>query len=255
MLTRFKGFHTPELADLDLSIVVPAYNEEENVRVLAEEVLRALEGMEFEILFVDDGSRDRTVGILAEMAAVEPRLRVIRHRGNFGQSAALISGVRQARAPWIATLDGDGQNDPADIPRLFAATRDASQAPVCICGARLKRRDTYLKRVSSRVANGVRSRLLRDGIKDTGCGLKLFQREAFLDLPRFNHMHRFLPALFLRDGGSVLSVPVNHRPRLHGTSKYGLHNRLWVGLVDLLGVLWLQRRGLQQELYQEEYPS
>jgi dolichol-phosphate mannosyltransferase len=142
----------------------------------------------------------------------------------------------------VATLDGDGQNDPADIMKLLSASRESSLPPVCVCGERRQRRDSWSKRFSSRVANRVRSNFLGDGIADTGCGLKLFQREAFLDLPRFDHMHRFLPALFIRDGGNVISVPVNHRPRHRGVSKYGLHNRLWVGLVDLLGVLWLLRR-------------
>ena len=240
---------------MDLSIVVPVYNEEENVHAVAEEILGALEGLDFELLFVDDGSRDRTVDSLTAIAAVEPRLRVIRHRSNCGQSAAVVTGVREARAPWIVTLDGDGQNDPADIVRLFAAARGVSPAPDCVCGVRLTHHDNYLKRFSFLVANGVRSRLLRDGITDTGCGLKLFSREAFFNVPRFNHMHRYLPALFLRDGGTVVSVPVNHRPRLHGRSKYGLYSRLWVGLVDMLGVFWLQRRGLQQEPFHEEYPS
>jgi dolichol-phosphate mannosyltransferase len=174
---------------------------------------------------------------------------VVRHQAPQGQSFAVATGVRAARGRWIATLDGDGQNDPADIPRLLAA-RDAAGAsaaspggPLLLAGYRKARSDSWLKRVSSRVANGVRGRLLGDSTPDTGCGLKLFEREAFLALPHFDHMHRFLPALFLRAGGSVISVEVGHRPRTRGRSHYGVMNRLWVGIVDIFGVLWLMKRG------------
>jgi dolichol-phosphate mannosyltransferase len=237
---------------MELSVVIPVFNEEENVLDLATEVLQALEGIDHEIIFVDDGSDDSTAIRLLKLTAAQPRARLICHRSNCGQSAAIVTGVQSARAPWVATLDGDGQNDPADIVRLLAASRDISPPPVCVCGERRQRRDSWSKRLSSWIANGVRSRLLGDRTADTGCGLKLFHREAFLDLPRFDHMHRFLPALFLRDGGKIVSVPVNHRPRRRGVSKYGLNNRLWVGLVDLLGVLWLQRRARQPEIHDME---
>jgi dolichol-phosphate mannosyltransferase len=238
---------------MDLSIVIPVYNEEQNVVGLAEEVLRALEGQGAEIIFVDDGSTDKTAEYLTQFQEFHPQVRLVRHKTNCGQSTALCTGVRFAAAPLVATLDGDGQNDPADIPRLVAQM-EAAAPPVCVCGTRQDRRDTLSKRLSSRIANGVRSRLLGDGVEDTGCGLKVFNREAFLELPQFDHMHRFLPALFLRNGGRVVSVPVNHRPRRHGLSKYGFHNRLWVGIVDLLGVLWLQRRICRAQIVEGDKP-
>ena len=227
---------------MELSIVIPVYNEVDNVSALSEEVHAALEGrLDFELLFVDDGSTDGTAEVLAALAAQSPRLRVLHHRGNAGQSAALLTGARAARAEWLATLDGDGQNDPADLLRLWALRDRAAPAALYI-GHRVNRNDSPLRRLSSRVANGVRSRLLGDGAPDTGCGIKLMRRELFLALPYFDHIHRFLPALVRREGGTVESVPVNHRPRLRGHSKYGVGNRLWVGIVDLLGVLWLLRR-------------
>ncbi len=237
---------------VDLSVVVPVLNEADNVDSLVEEIGEALEGdIAFEIVYVDDGSTDGTVERLTELQERLPpgRLRILRHRRNFGQSAALQTGVRAARAPWIVTLDGDGQNDPADIPKLLAV-RDAPDAPAdlqLISSLRLKRRDTWLRRISSRVANGVRQRLLHDRTSDSATGFKLVSRDAFLALPYFDHMHRFIPALIQRGGGRMLTAPVNHRPRRHGTSKYGLHNRLWVGIVDLLGVMWLQRRFVAPE--------
>ncbi|NBO74086.1 MAG: glycosyltransferase family 2 protein, partial [Gammaproteobacteria bacterium] len=173
-----------------------------------------------------------------------PQLRLLRHSFRSGQSAAVCSGVRHARAEWIATLDGDGQNDPADIPKLY----DSRFVAELVMGNRVQRRDTWLRHAQSRVANGVRGWLLGDGTPDTGCGIKVMQRAQFLELPRFDHMHRFLPALFLRAGARVVSVPVAHRPRARGTSKYGLFDRLWVGIVDIFGVMWLRRRfrpGLQ----------
>ena len=232
---------------VDLSVVVPVLNEADNVESLIEEIGQALDDrLAYEIVYVDDGSTDGTLERLTALQERLPagRLRVLRHSRNFGQSAALHTGVEAARAPWIATLDGDGQNDPADIPRLLAL-RDSAEAPAdlrLISSVRLKRRDTWIRRVSSRVANAVRQRLLQDRTADSGSGLKLFPRDAFLALPYFDHMHRFIPALILRGGGEMLTAPVNHRPRRHGESKYGLNNRLWVGIVDLLGVMWLQRR-------------
>lgn len=237
---------------MQLSVVVPVKNEQENIAPLVSEIRAALAGMMFEILYVDDGSDDDSWRVLQRLEADLPELRAIRHRNSCGQSTAVLTGVRQARACWIATLDGDGQNDPADIPKMLAElTREkqSRQKPlVCVCGYRRKRRDTWIKRCSSRIANGVRSALLQDDTPDTGCGLKVFSREVFLALPYFDHMHRFLPALFLRSGGAIISVEVKHRERTRGVSKYGLFNRLWVGIFDMCGVAWLQRRARIPEM-------
>jgi dolichol-phosphate mannosyltransferase len=228
---------------VEFSVVVPVCNEAENVEPLAREIDAALNSRSYEMIFIDDGSTDETAANLARLKSSLPALRVLSHSFRSGQSAAVASGVRAARAPWIATLDGDGQNDPADIPKLIAA-RDApvGRGVQLIMGNRTSRKDTPFRRLQSRIANGVRGGLLGDGTPDTGCGIKLFSREVFLDLPRFDHMHRFLPALFQRQGARVISVPVNHRPRMRGTSKYGMFNRLWVGIVDIAGVMWLRRR-------------
>lgn len=228
-----------------LSVVIPVHNEAESIGALIGEVRAALETcINHEIVVVDDGSGDATWAAVAAAAASNSRVRGLRHAQNCGQSAALLTGVLAARAPWIATLDGDAQNDPADIPRLWEHLRSAEQPrrPKLIAGHRQKRRDSLIRRLSSRIANGVRARALGDRTPDTGCGLKLIERETYLALPRFDHMHRFLPALVLRAGGGVESVAVHHRPRLHGHTHYGIGNRLWVGLVDMLGVMWLQRR-------------
>jgi dolichol-phosphate mannosyltransferase len=224
-----------------LSVVVPAYDESGNAQPLVEEIESVLEGrLHFEVVFVNDGSRDGTAAEIARLMDDRPWLRLATHDRNRGQSAAIWTGIVAARAPVIAVLDGDGQNDPSDIPVLFAALESSGAAMVT--GERRRRRDAWIRRLSSRIANGVRSSLLRDGIRDTGCGLKVFRRRDFLELPRFDHMHRFLPALFQQQGSEVRSMPVNHRPRRHGTSKYGIGNRLWVGLFDLAGVMWLARR-------------
>jgi dolichol-phosphate mannosyltransferase len=171
-------------------------------------------------------------------------LRIVRHLKNSGQSTAIRTGVQYASSAWIATLDGDGQNDPADIPNLYneLINNQAADPWLVVAGYRKKRKDTWLKRMSSKYANGIRDRLLRDGTPDTGCGLKVFARDSFLALPYFDHMHRYIPALFQRQGGRVVSIEVNHRHRTRGVSKYGFHNRLWVGIVDILGVRWLQNR-------------
>lgn len=230
---------------MKLSVVVPVKNEQENIIPLLEEIHAALEGKhEFEVIYVNDGSTDATPRILREAMARFPRLRVFEHVASCGQSTAVMTAVRNARGEWIATLDGDGQNDPADIPAMLAAAQAPNQPAnlQCIAGWRTQRKDTWIKKISSRIANGVRSRLLRDATPDTGCGLKLIPRTVYLQLPFFNHMHRFLPALIQRNGGATISVPVNHRPRVRGVSNYGLHNRLWVGIVDIFGVAWLQRR-------------
>ena len=223
-----------------ISVVVPVRNEAPNIAPLIAEIRAALAAIPHEILYVDDGSTDETPARLREEAARGP-VRILRHRQGCGQSAAIVTGVRAAAGHWIATLDGDGQNDPADIPALFARAQ-AEPGLVLIAGHRTTRRDSATKRLTSRIANTVRATLLGDATPDTGCGLKMFTRAAFLELPAFDHMHRYLPALFIRAGGRVVSVPVNHRPRLRGASKYGTWDRLWVGLVDLLGVIWLQHR-------------
>jgi dolichol-phosphate mannosyltransferase len=229
-----------------LSVVVPAFDEADSLVELLEEIGKVLASIpSYEILVVDDGSRDAT---LARLRAVQARghlpLRILRHRRNLGQSAALRTGIAAARAEWVATLDGDGQNDPADIPRLLAARdRDPGREELrLVCGHRRQRRDSWSRWAASRIANGVRSRVLGDGTPDTGCGLKLIHRPTYLELPFFDHQHRFLPALVGQVGGRVISVEVDHRPRTRGRSKYGVNDRLWVGLVDLGGVLWLGRR-------------
>jgi dolichol-phosphate mannosyltransferase len=227
-----------------ISVVVPVCNEAENVEPLAREIDAALGHLPYEMIFVDDGSTDETASILRRLKTQLPALRVLRHSFRSGQSAAVASGVRAARAPWVATLDGDGQNDPADIPKLMAARDDPANAGVQLFMGNRKasRKDTAFRKLQSSVANGVRSSLLGDGTPDTGCGIKLFERAVFVELPRFDHMHRFLPALFMRQGARVISVPVSHRPRTRGTSKYGMLNRLWVGIIDIGGVMWLRRR-------------
>ena len=236
-----------------LTVVVPVHNETENLAPLIGEIRAALaSGPAFEIVYVDDGSTDETLAKLIEIANETPELRVLRHVNCCGQSAAIHTGVRNAHASLIATLDGDGQNDPADIPALVEKyNAEGGGERLMIAGLRAKRRDTAIRRLSSRVANGIRSSLLKDDTPDTGCGLKVFPRQAFLDFPRFDHMHRFMPALMIRLGGRVMSVPVNHRPRERGTSKYGVWNRLWVGIVDLFGVMWLQSRGSKPEVVEE----
>ncbi|MDZ4813363.1 MAG: glycosyltransferase family 2 protein [Pseudomonadota bacterium] len=227
----------------ELSVVVPVHNERGNIAPLINEICAALRGrITFEIVYVDDLSSDDTLLVLKDQQTSVPELRVLRHQSQSGQSTAVRNGVKAARGAWIATLDGDGQNDPADIPKLLDERDCAAENIRLFAGWRVKRNDDVIKRLSSRIANGVRSRLLRDATPDTGCGIKLFDRSAFLDLPYFDHMHRYLPALMQRAGFGTISVPVNHRPRIAGVSKYGMWNRLWVGISDLRGVAWLIRR-------------
>ncbi|GAA0599384.1 glycosyltransferase family 2 protein [Craurococcus roseus] len=239
-----------------VSVVVPVRNEAPNIAPLVAEIEAALAAIPHEIVYVDDGSTDGTPAALREAAEGLPEeggepLRRLRHRKSCGQSAAIATGVRAARGEWIATLDGDGQNDPADIPRLLRRAQAEGDA-VLVAGHRVTRRDTWVKRRTSLVANAVRARLLGDATPDTGCGLKVFPRALFLDLPRFDHMHRFLPALVLRAGGRVVSEPVNHRPRLRGRSNYGTLDRLAVSLFDVAGVAWLQRRASRPVLEPED---
>jgi dolichol-phosphate mannosyltransferase len=230
---------------LTLSVVVPVKDEAENVERLAREIAAAVaRDASVEIVFVDDGSADDTLPRLLRLKSELPALRVFRHTRNGGQSRALRTGVRAARAGMIVTLDGDGQNDPGDIARVLApfhADSGASRIGM-VSGIRKRRRDSLGKRLASRLANSFRRGLLEDGATDTGCGLKAFRRDAFLSLPYFDHMHRYLAALMLREGYEVRFVDVRHRPRLYGQSKYGVWDRFLVGVQDIFGVLWLKKR-------------
>lgn len=232
--------------------MIPFYNEQDNVEVLLSEIDTVLADLfVYEIIAVDDGSSDETAHVLQRLAARVAHLRIVQLPANCGQSTALANGIHAARAPLIVTLDGDGQNPPANIPQLLQAYHARPSRPCIVVGWRQKRRDNGFRRLSSRLANGLRRRVLDDRCADTGCGLKVFERDMFLSLPRFDHMHRFFPALFRRAGGEIVNVPVAHRPRLSGQSKYGVHNRLWTGLVDLAGVYWLLRRNcpIRRELH------
>ena len=234
-----------------ISVVVPARNEAGNIAPLVEEIVRALCAYApNEIIYVNDGSRDGTEAELQALMKVHRSLRQIKHAVSCGQSAAVRTGVIAARAPIVATLDGDGQNDPAFLPALVAAL-ERDPAVGLVAGQRVGRKATGFKRLQSRVANGAREAILRDGTRDTGCGLKAFRREVFVALPYFDALHRFLPALVRREGYKVAYVDVVDRPRLHGASNYGLWDRLWVGIVDLAGVWWLVRRRRRVPLVSE----
>ena len=229
---------------MNLSIVIPAHNEAGNIVALVDDIVLHLAPLApFEIIVVDDGSTDTTFAELAEARARLPMLRVIRHDRVGGQSAAVHSGVLAARAPVVCTLDGDGQNPAEELPKLAAPIlQDAAGKIGLVAGQRVKRQDAWSKKLASRLANGLRGWMLNDGTRDTGCGLKAFRREAFLALPYFNHMHRYLPALFARDGWQIVLVDVSHRPRGAGRSNYSNLQRGLVGAVDLFGVAWLLRR-------------
>lgn len=229
---------------VDVSIVIPAKNEAGNIGQLLRDIESACAPhAAFEIIVVDDKSEDETAAVVQDLAAQNPHLRLIRHDRSGGQSAAVHSGVRAAKAAIVCTLDGDGQNPPENLPKLFLPLLDPSnQAVGIVAGQRVGRRDTLSKRLASRFANGLRGWMLKDGTRDTGCGLKGFRREAFLGLPYFDHMHRYLIALVRREGGAVGFVPVNHRHRGAGASKYTNFSRLLVSMADLMGVRWLQRR-------------
>jgi len=226
---------------VSLSVVVPVKDEAGNAGPLAREIAAALTGEGAEIIFVDDGSTDTTVAELTALKAELPNLRVIRHGRNSGQSRAIRTGVRAARGDIVATLDGDGQNDPADLPNLVT-TLKANDRFGMVSGVRATRRDTFSRRLASSLANGFRRRALHDTAIDSGCGIKAFRREAFLALPYFDHQHRFMTTLMLREGYEVGFAPVNHRPRLHGRSKYTNLQRMFAGITDILGVRWLQAR-------------
>ena len=231
--------HGPEPA---VSVVVPVRNEAGNIAPLVAEIAAALAGRSFEIVYVNDGSSDGTEDELRDLMARHPWLRQLRHAASCGQSAAVRTGVAAARAPIIVTLDGDGQNDPAFIPALVAALEQGAPRLGLVAGQRVGRKATGFKKAQSRIANAVRSAVLRDGTRDTGCGLKAFHRELFLALPYFDGLHRFLPALVRREGFAIGYVDVVDRPRRHGASNYGFWDRLWIGILDLGGVWWLIRR-------------
>lgn len=227
----------------EFSVVVPVFNERDNVTPLVNEIVAALRGKHsFEIVYVDDQSKDDSFQVLKDLMASVPELRVVQHLRQSGQSTAVRNGVKSARGLWIATLDGDGQNDPADIPKLIEARNKAAPEIKLFAGWRVNRKDTGSKRWASKIANSIRASFLKDETPDTGCGIKLFERAVFMDLPYFDHMHRYLPALVKRAGFQSVSVPVNHRERGSGVSKYNNLGRAWVGLKDLRGVAWLIKR-------------
>ncbi|MGF1453913.1 MAG: glycosyltransferase [Alphaproteobacteria bacterium] len=231
----------------DLTILVPVYNEAGNIGPLTQEIHEVIgEAIHFELVFVNDGSTDGSAGELAEAKRRYQDVRVVGHSRRSGKSAALWTGKRVSRGRWIQTLDGDRQNDPADVLTLWRHLHEAGLPDTrlgIVAGQRKRRNDGAFKWLQSRIANGMRSTLLKDGTRDTGCGFKLMRREAFDDVPFFDGMHRFLPALVRRAGWDVLQYPVNDRPRVEGTSKYGFLGRLGAGIYDLLGVIWLMRRG------------
>lgn len=225
---------------LDLSLVIPIYNELDNLAELTRQIDRALRplGRSFEVLLVDDASDDGSLERMGNLAAANPHIRILSLQENAGQSAALLAGFQAAKGQVVITLDGDLQNDPADIPRLL----EALPAHDLVSGIRADRQDTWLRKVSSKIANRVRRSIVGDDVTDVGCSLKAYRRAWLVDLPPFKGLHRFLPGLLQHRGARVAQVPVHHRPRIHGVSKYGLHNRLWRGLADMAGVCWLQSR-------------
>lgn len=235
----------------ELSVVIPSYNEEENLPVLTREIVAAADplGIAWELLFVDDGSTDDSPAVLRSLAERHPTVRVVLSETNRGQSAALDAGFRHALGSVVVTLDADLQNDPADIPRLLEVLTETGADVVC--GVRTQRRDSWVRRVSSKIANGVRNRLTGEQVTDVGCTLRACRRDLLLRIPMFDGMHRFLPTLLKMAGAEVVEVPVNHRPRLYGRTKYNIRNRMWRGLVDLFAVRWMQRRWIDRRLVEE----
>jgi dolichol-phosphate mannosyltransferase len=233
----------PETSTVDVSIVVPVRNEADNVAPVIAEIAAALDGRwAYEIIYVNDGSTDTTPQRLADLMKQRSNLRRLDHAKSSGQSAAVRSGVRAARGAIVATLDGDGQNNPAFLPDLIAAVMNGNGRVGLAAGQRVGRKDTGFKKMQSRIANAVRNAILKDGTRDTGCGLKCFRRDVFLSLPYFDGLHRFLPALVRREGFDIAYVDVTDRPRHSGVSNYGFFDRLWIGIMDLAGVWWLIRR-------------
>jgi len=234
---------------VELSLVIPAYNERDNLAPLLAEIAAALSGRSYEVIVVDDGSTDGTLEALKTLRRQYPQLRIIVLERNAGQTAAFAAGFRAADAPIVVTLDADLQNDPADIPKLVETLQRTGVTAVA--GYRANRRDTSWKRLQSRIANGVRNRLNGEVIRDTGCSLKAFRTDAVRDLLLFSGMHRFLPTLIKMQGGTVSEVPVGHRPRQHGVTKYGMWNRVWRSLMDAFAVRWMQRRALRYRVREE----
>jgi len=233
----------------EISLVIPVYNEEENLPILHAEIRQAMEGVgrPYEVLYVDDGSADGSPAILRGLAAQDPHVRVLRQRRNNGQSAALDAGFRFARGEVVVTLDADLQNDPADIPRLLERIGEYD----VVSGVRARRRDSWVRRISSRIANGIRNRVTHESVTDVGCTLRAARAEYLRRIHVFNGMHRFLPTLLRMEGARVTEVPVNHRPRLHGQPKYNIRNRIWRALMDLFGVRWLQTRWVDRRISEE----
>lgn len=231
------------------SLVIPLKNEEDNVKNLLDEIEPVMKGLDepFEVLAIEDGSTDNTFSILKTLKIDRPWLRVLKFNGNFGQSSAFDAGFKAAAGEFVITLDGDRQNDPTDIPKMIAASEGAD----LVCGIRAKRKDPIVKRVTSKLANFVRSRLCEDGVQDTGCSLKLYRRESLKKIKMFNGMHRFLPALFLIEGFKIKEIPVNHRERVAGVTKYNFFNRSFNTVADMLAVRWMRKRRLQWQLEKE----
>jgi dolichol-phosphate mannosyltransferase len=233
----------------EISLVIPVFNEEENLPILAAEIREALAplGRPYEVIYVDDGSTDRSPEVLREIAREDSAVRIVRQRRNAGQSAALDAGFRFARGAIVVTLDADLQNDPADIPLLLSKLDGYD----VVAGVRTRRQDDWVRRVSSKIANGIRNRATDESITDVGCTLKAFRTEYLRRIPMFTGMHRFLPTLLRMEGARVTEVPVHHRPRLHGQPKYGIGNRIWKALADLFAVRWMQKRWIDRRLSEE----
>ena len=239
--------YSGDLKEMDISVIVPCYNEEGNIEPLARELAEVLRPLQksFEIVYVDDGSTDNTAARVEEMKVLFPEVRLVRHKGNFGQSAAFMSGFESSAGKILITLDGDLQNDPHDIPLLLKELKQCDMA----CGIRAKRQDNFIRRISSSLANKVRNLVLKDGIMDSGCSFRAFRREVLVQLISFRGLHRFFPTLCQIHGYKVRQIPVQHRLRLKGSSKYGISNRLFVGIHDLLAIRWYRKRHFPPKRY------